>query len=138
MSRGKPFNREIFARLWNDHSIPTKRIAAALGLSRQGVSHRARRMGLPHRTKVRKRLHDPQLLKELWLFGVSSKEIAEHFGMAHHACACRAARKLGLPKRTRGKGKGGLGGWGERLPISAFWEAKLGERMAEQAMRKAG
>lgn len=44
-------NREIFARLWNDHTVPVRKIADAMGVTVSAVSHRAKRMGLPPRNR---------------------------------------------------------------------------------------
>jgi hypothetical protein len=129
-------NREAFIALWNNHSVPTERIAQALGVTRQAVSERARRLGLPGRAKVRKLKHDPDLLREMWLAGVSSRDIAAHFGMSHHACATNAARKAGLPRRERGCSGTMNGGWKANLPISEFWERKLASRMRAVAARE--
>ncbi len=128
---GARFDRAIFARLWNDHSIPTQRIAEAMGVTRQTVSWHAHQMGLPSRAGLRHRKADPALLREMWLAGVSAREIAEHFGMAHHACVVTAAKNLGLPGRVRGPAGYRNGGWVANLPIAEFWQAKLAARMEE-------
>lgn len=133
----RTFDRKIFASLWNDHSIPTQRIADAMGISRQGVSWHAHHMGLPSRAKVRRRKADPVLLREMWLAGVSSAEIAAHFGMSHHSCAVTAAKKIGLPRRERGPSREMNGGWKKNKPISEFLyereQAELAAKMAEAA-----
>lgn len=127
------FNPDIFAKLWANHSIPTARIAEAMGITRQGASWHAHRMGLPSRAKLRLTKHDPVLLAEMWNAGVSTDEIAAHFGMAHNSCAGNAARRLGLPPRVRGASGKHNGGWVGNLPIAAFFEQKLAARMAETA-----
>lgn len=129
------FDRAVFARLWNDHSVPTKRIAQVMGVTRQAVSWHAHHMGLPSRQKVRLRKADPNLLREMWLAGVSSADIARHFGMAHHSCATTAARKLGLPRRKRGPSGRMNGGWQANITIEEFFEGKDAEKMAEAAAR---
>lgn len=133
----RKFDRAIFARLWNDHSIPTKRIAEAMGISRAGVSWHAHKMGLPSRAKLRTRKHEPDLLREMWAAGVSTADIAKHFGMAHQACAVQAARNLGLPHRERGPSGKMNGGWPKNKPLAEFLaergQARLAARMAEAA-----
>ena len=97
------------------------------------MSWHAHHMGLPTRAKLRKKKHDPALLSEMWLAGVSSHEIAAHFGMADHSCATQAAAALGLPRRVRGKSGKRNGGWLANLPITEFFEAKLAAKMAADA-----
>ena len=131
------FNVAVFAALWQNHAVPTQRIADAMGITRQGASWHARRMGLPSRAKVRRRLVEPELLAEMWLAGVSSREIAAHFGMAHHSCAVTAAKNLGLPRRKRGPSGTMNGGWLPTITAAQFLSDKaqgiLGARMAEAA-----
>lgn len=109
-----------FARLWNNHKIPTNAIAAYLGVSRAAVSWRARNRGLPARTKLRKTKvsqDDRPLLRHLWMSGVATAEIAAHFGLKSHGCTSAIARKMGLPIRVKG-GSGGAGGWPRNTPIA--------------------
>jgi len=129
----RAINTQAFVAAWNNHSIPVKRIAAALGVTHQAVSDRAHRMGLPTRAHVRMLKHDPALLREMWLAGVSVREIAAHFGMSHPSCASTAVRKAKLPKRERGPSGRLNGGWIANLPIEKFWEQRLGLRMQEVA-----
>lgn len=133
---GTAFNREIFARLWNDHSVPTARIAAAMGLTRQGVSWHARKLNLPGRDKLRRKLYEETTLRDMWLAGVKASEIAKHFGMAHHACASTAARKLGLPRRQRGPSGKMNGGWPATISLTEYFEAKAAARLAVVAARE--
>lgn len=128
-------DHEAFARVWNNHKISTQRIADTLGVTRAAVSWRAHHMGLPTRAKLRRRKADPELLRRLWLAGVSAKEIAQHFGMSHHSCAVTAARKLGLPRRERGPAGRMNGGWKANLPIAEFWDQQAAAAMAEDAAR---
>lgn len=116
-----------FAALWNDHDIPTKAIAAYLGITRQAVSWRARREALPGRDKLRKskvKKRDCALFSHLWAANVSVAEIAEHFGLKSHGCAGVVAGHLGLPRRMKG-GAGGAGGYRRNTPIAVALEAWL-------------
>lgn len=107
-NRAVPMDDATFARLWNNHAIPTKAIALHLGISRSGVSWRARNLGLPPRTKLRKtRIKDKALFVRLWDAGVSVKEIANHFGLKSHSRVCHCRASLGLDPRARGA-KGGF------------------------------
>lgn len=130
------FNREVFAKLWANHRIPTAKIAAAMGISRAGVSWHAHQMGLPGRDKVRRRLADPDVLREMWMAGVKASEIARYFGMAHHACVTTAARNMGLPKRQRGSSGKMNGGWKANITLAAFLEAKAGANMVRVAAQE--
>ena len=125
----RAINTQAFVAAWNNHSIPVKRIAAALGVTHQAVSDRAHRMGLPTRAHVRMLKHDPALLREMWLAGVSVRAIANHFGLSQPSCASTAVRKAKLPPRERGPSGGLNGGWVANLPIDKFWEQKLALRM---------
>lgn len=130
-------NREVFAKLWNNHDIPTKRIADAMGITRQGVSWHAKRMGLPSRGKVRWRLAEPDLLTEMWIAGVAAREIAAHFGMSNPSCAVNAAKNMGLPRRQRGPSGKMNGGWLPTITAEQFFTTRnqglYGMRMAESA-----
>lgn len=138
MGEPRSFNREIFAVLWNNHRVPTARIAETMGVTRQAVSWHAHHMGLPSREKLRKRKSDPALLSEMWLAGVRAADIARHFGLAHHSCAVTAAKKLGLPGRKRGASGRMNGGWEPNITLEEFLEARLGARMAEAARIERG
>lgn len=127
-----------FARLWNCHRISTEEIAQWMGVTRQAVGDRARRMGLPSRAKVRKQLVRNDELRELWLAGVATKDIAQYFGLASHSCVSRAVLLAGLPRRERGKGGHTHGGWIGTISLHDYRQIKLAERMkAEIARRKA-
>lgn len=138
MGEPRSFNREIFAVLWNNHRVPTARIAETMGITRQAVSWHGHHMGLPSREKLRKRKSDPALLSEMWLAGVRSADIARHFGMAHRSCAITAAKMLGLPGRKRGASGRMNGGWEPNITLEEFLEARLGARMAEAARIERG
>ena len=129
---------DTLARLWNCHRISTDEIAQWLGVSRQAVGDRARRMGLPSGAKVRKRLVRDEELRELWLAGVSTTDIAKLFGLASRSCVSRAVLLAGLPRRKRGKGGKTHGGWIGTISLEEYRQIKLAERMkAEIARRKA-
>lgn len=119
-----------FRRLWACHRITTEEMAATLKVTRQAVSDRARRLGLPPRAKVRRRFYDPATLTELWNAGVRLADIAAHFGFAHSAAVSTAAGALGLPRRRRArKGGGGGEGWIGQITMDEYREKKLAEAM---------
>ena len=135
-SHRRVVDRETFTRLWKCHTISTEEIAQWLGVTRQAVSDRARRMGLPSRAKVRRRIIRLEELKDLWKAGVATKDIAAYFGLAHHSCVSTAARNAGLPPRQRGVGKG-AGLWIGTISMREYRELKLAERMM-RAIGKGG
>lgn len=122
---------ETFARLWNCHRITTDEIAQWMGVTRQAVGYRARRMELPSRAKVRKQLVRYGELRELWLAGVSTTDIAKLFGLASRSCVSRAVLLAGLPRRKRGKGGKTHGGWLGTISLYDYRQTKLAERMAQ-------
>jgi len=135
-----PLRRQIdlatFARLWNCHRIATKEIAQWLGVTRQAVSDRARRIGLPSRAKVRKHLVRKDQLRELWMAGVATKDIAAHFGLASHSCVSRAVTLAGLPRRTRGKGGNTPGGRAGMISFYDYCQIQLAEQMSHSRQRE--
>jgi len=124
-----------FARFWNCHTISTEEIAQFLGCTRQAVGWRARRLGLPSRAKVRKKLIRDDELRTMWLAGVSSTDIAAHFGMASRSCVSRAVMLAGLPRRVRGKGGNTHGGWIGTISLYDLQQMKLAELMRQDAER---
>ncbi|MFY0309652.1 hypothetical protein ACFMBG_07115 [Leisingera sp. D0M16] len=131
----KHITRETLAPLWNRHDIPTERIAAALGVTRQGLSYKAKTLGLSSRAKVRKRLVDDETFTRMWNAGVCSTEMAEHFGYTHRSAIGTRRRNLGLPARTRGRGGTNHGGWQQTISLAQFFEAELAEAMRAEAQK---
>lgn len=130
-------NADAFTRLWNCHAIPTAQIARALGVTRQAVSDRAHRIGLPSRGKLRKTLVRRDELRDLWLAGVASKDIARHFGLASHSCVSQAVKLAGLPRRRRSKGGKAHGGWIGTISIEEYADQRLAAIMDADARRRA-
>jgi len=131
----RPIDAATFARMWNCHRIATKEIAQWLGVTRQAVSDRARRMGLPSREKVRKHLVHKDQLRDLWMAGVAAKDIAAYFGLASHSCVSRAVTLAGLPRRTRGKGGNTPGGWIGTISFYDHCQVKLAGQMTRAPQR---
>lgn len=121
--------REVLEPLWLRHDIPTERIASALGVTRQGLSYKARSLVLPSREKNRKRLVDDDTFTRMWMAGVSSTEMAEHFGYSCRSAITARRRLLKLPARTRGRGGKNAGGWQETITLAQFAEMELARRM---------
>lgn len=130
----RQINEQAFAALWNNYAVPIERIAGAMGLSHSGVRWHARRIGLPLRPRGNRPKYDPSLLAKLWMAGVSSAEIANHFGLKNRSCVGAAAHKLGLPKREKG-GRSGRrnGGWKRCTPMSEVIDQMAAEAMGISA-----
>lgn len=123
--------REKLEPVWNRLDIPTERIAAALGVTRQGLSFKAKALGLPPRTKNRepqKKLKD-DLFRRMWLAGVCTTEMARHFGYSSRSAISHRRVMLGLPPRTRRKGSGKHGGWVQTITIAQFFEMEMARIM---------
>lgn len=127
--------RDDLAPLWNRREVPLDRIAAALGVSRQGLSWKAKALGLAPRgqnQEPNKRGSD-DLFRRMWMAGVNVREMAEHFGYARKECISVRRRMMGLPARSRGGKVGSRSGWAETVPLSAFLKDELIRRMHEHA-----
>lgn len=101
--RGRRVSHAEFARMWADRSLTRVQIAAALGISRQAVTDRARARGLPPRSdtggRPPTRVNDADL-RDMWAAGVSPREIAGLYGVSP-GVIWRAAARLGLPPHDR-------------------------------------
>lgn len=138
MRRASTFSneaREVFVALWMRRDIPTERIAQTLGVTRQAVSDRARRLGLPPRTgnKEPAKKGSDELFRRMWLAGVRTRDMAEYFGYSMPQGVGTRRRHLGLPPRTRRPGGQGHAGWVETIPISAFWEMEYARQLRNLA-----
>lgn len=118
--------------LWMRREIPTRTIAEALGVTRQGLSLKARTLGLPSRAgnQAPNTYGDDDLFRRMWIAGVRSSEIAKAFGYTHQAAVGHRRAALGLPARTRTHGGKTIGGWKETISLARFLEIDLAERMA--------
>ncbi|OWU77611.1 hypothetical protein [Marinibacterium profundimaris] len=128
--------REQLEPLWARHDIPVKRLAEALGVSRQAVSLRAKALGLPSRASNRRPLEkcSAEYFTRLWLAGVSQKDIAAACGYTRAQTVGQRRRMLGLPPRRRERCTGTRSGWGT-ITMDQFLEAELGRRMREDGAK---
>lgn len=129
----KNITREDLEPLWSRLDIPTEKVAEALGVTRQGLSHKARALGLPSRVRNRRKLCDDATFERMWLAGVSIQEIADHFGYMQRQGVTTRRRHLGLPPRTRIKGTKQTGGWRETISMTRYVEIELSKMMGVSA-----
>lgn len=104
--RGRQVSPSEFRRLWFDPSLSQTQIGEMLGISYQAVRFRAIARGLPSARTVKPwvRSVTPQQeaeFRRMWLAGVRSEDIRQHFGMRYSSDPARSARLMGLPKRGR-------------------------------------
>lgn len=126
----KNLDRAALEPVWNTRTISMDRIAAVLGVSRQGLSYRAKAMGLPSRAgnyDGQKKCPD-DLFQRMWMAGVSLQEIADYCGYSARQNVTQRRRNMGLPARTRGNDTGRHAGW-PTISLSAFLEMELARRM---------
>jgi len=119
--------REVLEPLWNRREISFARMGAALGVSAEVVRRKGIRLGLPPRG-ARKAPHgkcDAEAFRRLWLAGVKTEDMARHFGYAEASCVTRRARRLGLPKRQRGRSTGAVAGWAATISLTQYLEAEM-------------
>lgn len=125
--------REDLEPIWNRREIPLDRIAAALGVTRQGLTYKAKSLGLQPRSKnyepQKKGLSDEKFI-QLLEDGVLLKDIAAAYGYERPSNLTTRRRNMGLPPRTRSRGKGGHAGWG------TGGLHQLEERLAEAMSRE--
>lgn len=125
--------RETLEPIWMRYEIPTARIASTLGVTRQGLSYKAKSLGLPPRTGNQRpnQKIDDDTFRRMWLAGVNSVEMAQHFGYAHKSAVGHRRVLLGLPPRTRSRGGKNSGGWTETITLAQFAEMELARKMKE-------
>lgn len=119
-----------FSRLWADRSLTVAQIAAAIGVaSEQAVAARAKKRGLPDRNDMKgasRRKIDVAEFKAMWAFGVSTREIAAHFGISVAGVKIAVAR-YDLPRRM------GRSGCRPQLTVADYRTAVAVARMADVA-----
>ena len=127
--------REVLAPVWNRRDIPAERISAMLGVSRQGLSYKAKSLGLPSRAGNYEPLKkaDDAVFARMWNAGVKADEIAGALGYKSRSAVDDRRRRMGLPARSRSDGGGARGGWAETITLSQFHEMELGRAMQAAA-----
>lgn len=115
---------EALRPLWDRKDIPVRRIAEALGVTRQAVVYRAKMFGFPNRygnQTPMKKCRDAEFI-EAWEAGLSVNNIARLFGYSRSGAVSTRRSRLGLAPRTSG-----------HRPITPgrFAEMQLLKRMSE-------
>lgn len=119
--------------LWSDHSIRLEDAARQLGLSRQTFCNIAKGLGLPARPRgsgyAFQRKGDDSKFRELWLAGVSVRDIRAHFGYAHRQAVEVRRRSLGLPSRLQ-MGKSSAVKRGAPISLAEFKAVQAAKALA--------
>ncbi len=125
--RGRQVSAAAFAAMWRDTSRTLTEIAAELDISAQAMWARAQARGLGRRKPRRpNRKIDPDLLRQMYLDGVSLKAIAEYFGVGHQRVGkTAAAMAIHRPHCSR---------W-HALSIEDWRALQLRRQLAEDAAR---
>lgn len=135
MARAKPCPAALIRRLWADRSRTLDDMAAELGYSRQCLAYRAKALGLPPRGKnyeLQKRGSDAEF-RAMWLAGVATEDMRQHFGYSTRQAVGQRRQQMGLPQRTRGRGKGNGRGWKETVSLAEIAERRIAEGLARTA-----
>ena len=122
--------REDLEPFWSRPEIPLARIAQALGVSREGVSYKARVLGLPSRKgnhEPLKKLDDTTFAR-LWNAGVSMAEMIAFGGYTSRSSIEWRRKRLGLPKRR---------GRIDIISLAEFREMELARAMRESVRKVA-
>lgn len=119
--------------LWSRLDIPTRRIAKVLGVTRAGLSSKARALGLPSRVgnKEPMKLMTDETFTRMWMAGVKIADMARVGGYAQPTAIGQRRILLGLPARSRAQGTGNKGGWAESISLSEFNEIEMARIMKE-------
>lgn len=120
--------------LWSRLDIPTERVAQALGVTRAGLSYKARSLGLPPRTGNKeccKKCPD-EVFRRMYEAGVGLQDIADKFGYTRRQSVTQRRVMMGL--KPRGRLGGGHAGWG-CISLAQFQEMELARMMTEMAAR---
>ena len=107
--------------------VPMAQIASEFGISVRALNRRAKNLGLSRGPRAKKpliRQADAGLFASMWVAGVERSEVAAHFGISARTVA-NTCKRLALPSRAKGARP--------KLTLAQFFEAQLGELMAQQA-----
>jgi hypothetical protein len=90
-------------RLWADQSLTGIEVAQAIGMTRRGLGHRVKTMGLPDRPLGARLKIDSPVFDEMWRGGVRTQEIADHFNVSRRTVD-NAVKRRGLEVRPKAWG----------------------------------
>jgi len=122
----KNLTRESLEAVWSHPNITATKIAETLGVTRQGISYKAKSLGLdpkPQYNGPTPKVSD-EVFTEMWNIGLSSADIAKLVGYKNPRTVLNRRAKLGLAARTNRR---------SRITIDQYREMKMAE-----AMKKAG
>lgn len=89
---------ELFIEAWHRTDLTLDQIAAATGKSRQMLTYRAKKMGLPGRRSLHKTIACHHELARLWDAGVCSASMARYFGYTQSGLVT-ACHRMGCARR---------------------------------------
>ena len=125
--RGRQVSEAVFARLWHDSSRTLTEIAAELDISAQAMLARARARGLaPRKARKPNRKIDQDILRQMYLDGVSLKAMADHFQVCPQRIG-KTVAALGLRRPHTSR-------W-HALSIEEWQALQLRRHMEEDAAR---
>lgn len=130
----KNITREDLEPLWSRLDIPAARIAAALGVTRQALSAKAKKLGLPSRytNRVPQKRGADELFARMWLAGVRMDEMASYLGYSGPSSVSNRRRAMGLPPRSRVRGIKKHAGWQETITLQEFLEMEVARAWSEE------
>ncbi len=123
--------REVLEPVWMRNDIPTKVIAARLGVTRQGLSYKAHSLGLPSRFGNKdccKKCPD-DVFRRMYQAGVSLQDIANECGYTRRQSVTQRRKMMGLPARSS------LGAPIKPISLDEFFEMEFGRLMKCDAAR---
>lgn len=126
--------REKLEPIWGRLDIPTERMAKVLGVSRAGLSYKAKMLGLPPRTKNRMSCKkcDDDLFRRMWMAGVNTREMAKYLGYKQPQGVVTRRKQMGLPGRQRKPGTKKHSGWVETISLAEFLDAEMASAWGQE------
>lgn len=124
MSAHRPVSEAEF--LWLDSSLSLADVGQRLGISDDAVSKRAKRRGLPQRSRGGSaRRSVPVNFAEMWRAGVATPDLARLCGSGPDF-PTRTAKRLGLASRPVGRGF-------KAISLADYLQQQLAARLAASA-----
>lgn len=108
---------------WADRTVTKRTCQERCGLHWRTLKDRATALGLPPREDIREPMAWGPLFHEMWMAGVSSREIGVYFSRAASSVS-RSAAMAGLPRRAPGPQP--------HVPMAEFLAARAMKRAASE------